>query len=265
MVRLDRIGFDLGVRIPEFKTGGLRPRFGEPRVTDVVNFNNGNKFLKPVLTPPKPGLKPIVKPLNLGFPAFDISLPKPDFINPVEDLFNIPLPVKPIVKPIFKPTVKPVVTTSVKSVVKPTLVKPLNPMIKISGKVVDEIGVPIPFATLSWKSVSGVSTGTTTDFNGNFKITPPRTAKVMVSFNGYKKKYYSATNLPTTIKMIEDVSQLEEVDLGTVNKPKSKNTLKYVGIGLGVLALGVVLSSKSSKKKTAKKTNTGLKAVEVTI
>ena len=52
----------------------------------------------------------------------------------------------------------------------------------ISGKVTDETGAPVPGATVI---VKGTSIGTVTDYDGNFTLGVPATAKALVfSFIG---------------------------------------------------------------------------------
>src|SRR5574344_474352 len=58
-----------------------------------------------------------------------------------------------------------------------------NQTIKVKGQVVDETGEPLVGATVKVKDTSA---GTITDFDGNFSISVPSDATLMVSFIGYK-------------------------------------------------------------------------------
>ena len=75
----------------------------------------------------------------------------------------------------------------------------------VSGTVVDELGEPVIGATVT---VEGTKTATVTDLDGNYKISAPAGAKVVISYIGY---------LPQTVKpggkvqLQEDKQTLEEV------------------------------------------------------
>jgi TonB-linked SusC/RagA family outer membrane protein len=75
----------------------------------------------------------------------------------------------------------------------------------VTGTVVDELGEPVIGATVT---VEGTKTATVTDLDGNYKISAPTGAKVVISYIGY---------LPVTVKpggqvqLQEDKQTLEEV------------------------------------------------------
>lgn len=52
----------------------------------------------------------------------------------------------------------------------------------ISGSVTDESGLPLPGATVA---VEGTSTGTTTDFDGNYSIEASDGQTLVISYVGY--------------------------------------------------------------------------------
>lgn len=56
---------------------------------------------------------------------------------------------------------------------------------QISGKITDESGSGLPGVTIS---VKGTSTGTTTDIDGNYKLSVPADATLQVSYTGYDTK-----------------------------------------------------------------------------
>lgn len=78
----------------------------------------------------------------------------------------------------------------------------------IHGVVVDDLGEPVIGA-----SVMAGSTGTITDFDGNFSLTiPEKEFKLTVSYIGYKTRNYTITgNKPIRITLEEDVQMLSEV------------------------------------------------------
>ncbi len=55
--------------------------------------------------------------------------------------------------------------------------------ITITGNVVDDLGVPLPGATIL---EVGTSNGTTTDFDGNYSITVEDNASISASYVGYE-------------------------------------------------------------------------------
>jgi hypothetical protein len=82
---------------------------------------------------------------------------------------------------------------------------------KISGIIVDQTNQPLPGASVLEK---GTKNGTTTDFDGNFILTPKSNSGVLIiSFIGYTRKEVafsaSKTNIGT-IKLAED-SSLDEI------------------------------------------------------
>lgn len=84
----------------------------------------------------------------------------------------------------------------------------------VSGRIIDSKGEPLSWATVL---VEGTNYGTSTDENGNFKVTVPAGEKVTVlySFLGYKqvRKQYNINRNITGVKIMlhEDASQLDEV------------------------------------------------------
>ena len=91
---------------------------------------------------------------------------------------------------------------------------------KITGKVSDVAGVPIPGATIV---ASGTTIGTTTDIDGNFTLSVPAgTKSLLVSFVGMVSKDVTiGTNNNFMITLSESTVVLEEVvfvGYGTENK-----------------------------------------------
>ncbi len=81
--------------------------------------------------------------------------------------------------------------------------------IKISGKVIDATGLGLPGATISIKNGKNL---TTTDANGNFIVTVPEDATLMVSYIGYQTQEIAvAGKSQITITLKELAGTLNEV------------------------------------------------------
>ena len=79
----------------------------------------------------------------------------------------------------------------------------------VSGKVLDQNGIPLLGATVLLKSTS---IGTTTNFDGEFSIeTSTASQTLVISYVGYVTKEVSITSAPLTITLTEDASALDEV------------------------------------------------------
>ena len=81
---------------------------------------------------------------------------------------------------------------------------------KVSGTVVDATGEPIIGASVI---VKGTSTGTVTDFNGNFTVTGvPANASIEISYIGYKSQTIAVAGKSTiNVTLQEDNALLDEV------------------------------------------------------
>jgi TonB-linked SusC/RagA family outer membrane protein len=82
--------------------------------------------------------------------------------------------------------------------------------ITVQGKVVDENGETLPGATVQQ---SGTTNGTITDIDGNFSLSVPSDATLVISFVGYKSTEVSVegkTDLGT-ITLTSDIRELDQV------------------------------------------------------
>ena len=83
--------------------------------------------------------------------------------------------------------------------------------INISGTVRDATETLIG-ASISYPSATGTLIGTVTDLDGKFTLqNVPSNATVTISYASYKAQTYQADKLPKTIKMEEDIQQLDEI------------------------------------------------------
>jgi TonB-linked SusC/RagA family outer membrane protein len=102
--------------------------------------------------------------------------------------------------------------------------------VTIKGKITDATGVPVIGATVL---VSGTTTGTVSDINGNFEITAPSKASIEVRYIGYKSQVVPIDG-KTTIDILleEETTSLEEVVVvGYGIKKKSDVTGALVSVG----------------------------------
>ncbi|MEQ9287914.1 MAG: SusC/RagA family TonB-linked outer membrane protein [Cyclobacteriaceae bacterium] len=91
---------------------------------------------------------------------------------------------------------------------------PTNPVqileeVDISGKITDENGEGLPGATVVEK---GTTNGTTTDLDGNYKLTVSEQSVLTISFVGYKTSEITVVNQSIIdVQMELDAEQLDEV------------------------------------------------------
>ena len=89
----------------------------------------------------------------------------------------------------------------------PSIVVAQNMLLK--GNVIDAtIGEPLPGATLF---IKGTSNGTTSNFDGNFEINTKIGDTLVASFLGMKTQEILVLSSPITIRMEDDIDQLNEV------------------------------------------------------
>ncbi|MFT5941785.1 MAG: TonB-linked SusC/RagA family outer membrane protein [Sediminicola sp.] len=99
---------------------------------------------------------------------------------------------------------------------------PLPYQDKLKGTVLDELGMPLPGATVQ---VKGTKVGVISDFDGNFEVQlPNNSTEIIVSYVGYKTQNINVSGKTTiTINMVEDAATLDEiivVGYGTLSKKR---------------------------------------------
>ncbi len=101
---------------------------------------------------------------------------------------------------------------------------------KVVGTVVDAVtGEPVIGANIV---VKGTSTGTSTDFDGQFTLDVPAGATLVISYIGYVDHEVKATNGNMTIRIKEDTQNLEEVVVvgyGVQKKESLTGAMQVVG------------------------------------
>ena len=79
----------------------------------------------------------------------------------------------------------------------------------LTGTVTDETNMPVPGANVV---IQNTTTGTSTDFDGNYSITVKNGDVLEFSYIGYAKKSVTINGQQTLdVVLAEDASQLEEV------------------------------------------------------
>ncbi|WP_100612761.1 TonB-dependent receptor [Confluentibacter lentus] len=99
------------------------------------------------------------------------------------------------------------------------IIKTETPQFQVSGTVKDELGEPLLGATII---VAGTSTGTTTDFDGNYTISAPSNGQLIISYLGYTTQTVDIGGRTTiNVVLAGDAVSLEEtivVGYGTQKK-----------------------------------------------
>ena len=94
-----------------------------------------------------------------------------------------------------------------------------SPVVKVFGVIVDANGEPIIGATVQ---LEGTTTGTVTDFNGEFNIDAAQKSTLLISYVGYQSQQIVVKDAtPLRIALVEDTEVLDEVVVvgyGTLRK-----------------------------------------------
>ena len=95
----------------------------------------------------------------------------------------------------------------------------------VTGIVKDQSGAPLPGVTVL---IVGTSNGTTTDFDGNFKISAKQGDLLRFSYLGMKSKDVTvASNKELNIVLEEDASALDEVVVTAFGVEQKQKSLGY--------------------------------------
>lgn len=126
-----------------------------------------------------------------------------------------------------------------------------TPMQKIRGKIVDTDNLPLIGVSVT---VKGDSQGTVTDLDGNFDLSVPRNAVIVVSYVGFTPQELVASNSPMNIVMEEDHNMLKEVVVvgyGTMEKRQVTSSISSLSgndlsQGVGGASIATALRGKIS-------------------
>ncbi|MFV0566208.1 MAG: SusC/RagA family TonB-linked outer membrane protein [Flavobacteriaceae bacterium] len=96
--------------------------------------------------------------------------------------------------------------------------------INVSGNVNDTSGVPLPGVNIQ---VKGTSKGTSTDFDGKYKITASQGDVLVFSFLGFKTKEVTVRNTLENVVLEESSDKLDEVVITAFGIPQKEKSLGY--------------------------------------
>ena len=94
----------------------------------------------------------------------------------------------------------------------------------VTGNVSDNNGLPLPGATVI---IKGTSTGTTTDFDGNFSIETNSGEVLIVSYIGYITQELTVSDSATINVVLESDQLLDEVVITALGISREKKSLGY--------------------------------------
>ncbi len=96
--------------------------------------------------------------------------------------------------------------------------------ITISGTVSDISSIPLPGVNIQ---VKGTTNGTSTDFDGNYKISANQGDVLIFSFLGFKTKEVKVSGTSLNVSLEEDASKLDEIVVTAMGIKKEKKSLGY--------------------------------------
>src|ERR1700738_3376275 len=96
--------------------------------------------------------------------------------------------------------------------------------IDVTGKVTEEDGTPAVGAVIA---VKGSKKATVTDAQGNFMLTIPKGATLVVSYVGYATKEYTVNGPTLNVSLSKQSKDLEEIVVTALGIKKEKKALGY--------------------------------------
>ncbi|EDM43529.1 putative outer membrane protein, probably involved in nutrient binding [unidentified eubacterium SCB49] len=97
----------------------------------------------------------------------------------------------------------------------------------ISGTITDDDGLPLPGANVI---IKGTSTGTQSDFDGNYSINTPKNSVLIVSYVGFNNKEITVSNIDTTFDIsLESSNWLGGIIIVMGAFNNTKPTIPYFG------------------------------------
>jgi|SRR5665647_2410627 len=138
-----------------------------------------------------------------------------------------------ILKNIFEGNDVEVTVVDRKIVLVPTLITEQQPEQKVTGKVTDKTGIPLPGVAIV---VKGTTTGVITDANGNFSVNNiPENATLQFSFVGMKMQEIAVQGKTTLNVRLEDetigIEEVVAIGYGTMKKSDLTGSSSRVSLG----------------------------------
>ncbi len=96
--------------------------------------------------------------------------------------------------------------------------------ITVNGTVTDVSGTALPGVSIL---IKGTTTGTVTDFDGNYQLTASEGDVLIFSFLGFKKKEIVVSNSTLNVTLEEDAATLDEVVVTAFGIEKKEKSLGY--------------------------------------
>ena len=122
-------------------------------------------------------------------------------------------------------SVKDNIITIVKSDKKRGDQKPSPKNVTLKGKIVDKSGEPMIGVTVV---IKGTTTGTTTDFDGNFELNANTSQTIVVSFIGYDNQEFVVGNkINVNLTLVSSNVGLDEVVVTALGIKRSEKALSY--------------------------------------
>ncbi len=94
----------------------------------------------------------------------------------------------------------------------------------VTGKVTDENGGPVPFATVK---IKGSSTGVAADQDGNFSISAESNQRLIISAAGFDNQEIPVGNVSAIVVSLRAAANLQEVVVTALGVRKSEKALGY--------------------------------------
>lgn len=120
---------------------------------------------------------------------------------------------------------------------------------KISGNVVDNTGEAIIGASVV---IKGTTTGTVTDFNGNFSLEVPQNAILSISYIGYQTQEIAVRGQSVfNVRLIEDSQAIDEVVvIGYGTRSKRDVTTAISNVGSETIGKTISMSAENAMQGT---------------
>ncbi len=119
----------------------------------------------------------------------------------------------------------------------------------VSGTVLDNVGLPLPGATVV---IEGTSTGSSADFDGNYKITASVGDVLNYSFVGYAGQSVTVAASNTINVTLQPDNELEEVVVTALGIQRQKKTLTYQAEKVGAEELTQVSPTRAASALAGK-------------